>query len=98
MFNDYDLKRSHETCPCCDVPVRSGGGSGGAGRAPPAGLLPGLGAKVSDQEGAGPTPLPVRAVPHLQQGDQRLVRTNQIPLQEQTEGNRLTHFSTFTLK
>lgn len=42
-----------------DVPGRSGRGLGGAGRTPPAGLLPGLGAQVSDQEGAGPTPLPV---------------------------------------
>lgn len=50
-------------------PVRSGGGSGGAGGAPPPGLLLGLGAEVFDQEGAGPTPLPVRAVTHLQQGD-----------------------------
>lgn len=72
---------------CPDAPLRSGGGSGGAGRAPPPGLLPGLGAKVSDPEGAGPTPFPVRAVTHLQQRDQRLVRTNQIPLQEPAEGN-----------
>lgn len=69
------------------VAVRSGGGSGGAGGAPPPGLLPGVGAEVADQEGAGPTPLPLRAVADLQQGDQGLVGTNQIPVQEQTEGN-----------
>lgn len=72
---------------------RSGGGPRGAGGAPAPGLLLGLGAKVTDQEGAGPTPLSVWAVTHLQQGDQRLVRTNKIPVQESPEGMFLQKWS-----
>lgn len=38
---------------------RTGGGTGGPRGAPPTGLLPSLGAQVSDPKGAGSTPLPV---------------------------------------